>query len=605
MKNSDQNTTKQKAVIYSRVSTRTQDTERQNEELLKYADQNSIDVIKVFSETISGKVEAESRAEFSKMLKFIKANEINLILCHELTRLGRSAADINQTVKQLRSQGVGVYFFKEKMDTSVNNPMSNLILNILAGFAEFEKSMIVERTMSGKLKAVRDGIAPSKLILGYKKGESKKWIVDEKEARLVNLIFDEYIKRSTLQTTCQYLNFEGYKTKTGEMWTPTRLKRTLKNQKYIGEFEMNGIDIPTPQIVEREIFERANRLIDRHKGEKATKKHPNPLGNGVGYCGACGAPLHMQYSQSEPTYYCSHTFRLKASDSSTVQHISATANSIYNVLIDVIYRMNNEGFASIDGGEINELNMKINSWLDKKKDQQQRIETANEMDERALNLHLKGKMPEAVYLTKQDEAMKEKELAIKEIRFIEKKLIELYDRKEMISNPAAVTEHISSNLDALEDYCKSLRVTITELDNNSHWAQRFYKNCWLTEYNKRRHGVKAETVPFYELNGNKDVEKRGVIEDKTPSARAFMVEILAANWGAKVIYSTHRNFYAFIKQTEPDQALNDALREDSMYSKFVDEMEAEKEQLSSKYISTSGGVEYLPIRYAKYFKQMR
>lgn len=74
----------------------------------------------------------------------------------ELDRFGRSVRDLTENILQLDRAGVRFISVTQGIDTDRRNPMSSLLLNIMAAFAEFERGLIVERTSSGRARYARD-----------------------------------------------------------------------------------------------------------------------------------------------------------------------------------------------------------------------------------------------------------------------------------------------------------------------------------------------------------------------------------------------------------------------------------------------------------------
>ena len=79
-----------RVIIFSRVSTSIQDNQRQIDELTEYSQKMNFDVIKVFEEKISGGKKNEERPILLEMIQFVKDNQIDKVLCWELSRLGRN-----------------------------------------------------------------------------------------------------------------------------------------------------------------------------------------------------------------------------------------------------------------------------------------------------------------------------------------------------------------------------------------------------------------------------------------------------------------------------------------------------------------------------------
>ena len=95
-----------RAVIYARVSTSEQSTDRQERDLRAFAERAGYDVTQVFVETASGA--KNDRKERAKVLKLAQSREIDAILVTELSRWGRSTSDLLETLNRLASFNVSV-----------------------------------------------------------------------------------------------------------------------------------------------------------------------------------------------------------------------------------------------------------------------------------------------------------------------------------------------------------------------------------------------------------------------------------------------------------------------------------------------------------------
>ena len=85
--------TMKRVVIYARVSTTGQDYQRQLSELRGYASRMGYEIVKEFSETISGAKKVVEREALADMLKFVEENEVDKVLIYECSRLSRRAVD--------------------------------------------------------------------------------------------------------------------------------------------------------------------------------------------------------------------------------------------------------------------------------------------------------------------------------------------------------------------------------------------------------------------------------------------------------------------------------------------------------------------------------
>lgn len=156
----------QRAVIYSRVSTADQSCERQEQELLKFAQRGGYVVLSTFRETESGA--KNNRCERNKVMAMAQAREINAILVSELSRWGRSTVDLLDTLGRLDSWNVSLIAMNG-MTFDLSSSHGRMMATFLSGIAEFERDLISERVKSGLTAAKARGKK-----LGRQKGQRPK-----------------------------------------------------------------------------------------------------------------------------------------------------------------------------------------------------------------------------------------------------------------------------------------------------------------------------------------------------------------------------------------------------------------------------------------------
>ena len=144
---------KTKVVIYARVSTSAQDYTRQITELRKYAKKQNYEIVKEFSEKISGGKKVEERMAIKEMLDFVKFNKVDKVLIYECSRLSRRQLDFLSIIEQLTEQGVSLFILQNGLETLLPdgkpNPIANLCFGIIAEFNTLEKNLIRARMSSG------------------------------------------------------------------------------------------------------------------------------------------------------------------------------------------------------------------------------------------------------------------------------------------------------------------------------------------------------------------------------------------------------------------------------------------------------------------------
>jgi DNA invertase Pin-like site-specific DNA recombinase len=127
---------------YARVSTLEQQTRVQLDAL------KAASVDQIFEEKRSGK--SLRRPELQKLLALLRPGDEIIVL--KFDRIARSLIDLLSLVERIDSAGAQLRSLTEHLDTS--SPAGRFIFQILGAFAEFERCIIVERTIAG-LEAAR------------------------------------------------------------------------------------------------------------------------------------------------------------------------------------------------------------------------------------------------------------------------------------------------------------------------------------------------------------------------------------------------------------------------------------------------------------------
>lgn len=134
---------------YARVSTQDQDTDMQHRAL------RGVGVTKIFSESTSS---VGRRPQLQCAIKY--TNPGDTIVVYKLDRLARSLKDLLNILDQLETKGVRFKSLTEPVDTST--PAGRMMMQLLGAFAEFERSLIRERSMAGQLAARARGRHPGR-----------------------------------------------------------------------------------------------------------------------------------------------------------------------------------------------------------------------------------------------------------------------------------------------------------------------------------------------------------------------------------------------------------------------------------------------------------
>lgn len=179
---------KTKAIIYARVSTAGQDYDRQLAELKQYADRMGYDVVKTFSEKISGAKKVEERQAMTELLNYVEVNKVDKVLIYECSRLSRRAVDFLSIIEIFNEKKISLYIHQNGLETLLPNgeinPIATLVLGILAQFNSMERSLIRSRMESGYNNYRNHGGAVDRKY-GYRKTNEQMILEYAEEIKLL------------------------------------------------------------------------------------------------------------------------------------------------------------------------------------------------------------------------------------------------------------------------------------------------------------------------------------------------------------------------------------------------------------------------------------
>lgn len=154
---------KNKYAIYVRVSTNTQTNDNQTIRLIEYAKQRGIEYV-LFEETESTR---KTRPVKQELLTLLRAKKFKGVIVWKLDRWARSSTELVIEIKELFDKGIEFISISDNLDFTTSS--GRLQFQILAAFAEFERSLISERTKEGLKRTKSQGT-----VLGRPSGSKDK-----------------------------------------------------------------------------------------------------------------------------------------------------------------------------------------------------------------------------------------------------------------------------------------------------------------------------------------------------------------------------------------------------------------------------------------------
>lgn len=351
--------------IYIRVSSERQvegfSLDGQKRYLSEWAAFEGMEVAGIYVEEGKSGKSIDGRDEFQRMLSDIASGmiQVNFVVVFKLSRFGRNAKDILNSLSYIQSYGVNLICKEDGLDSSTN--MGRMMITILGAVAEMERENILAQTYLGREEKARQGgwnggFAPYGYILNKENGAGNGFLeIDEKTAPTVKMIFEKFVNENMgYSTIAGYLNKQGVpklpnKNSHGREftdWDTMQVKRILKNPLYAGKiafgrtrtqkvagteneyrrvlsdsYILSERETHTP-IVSQELFDMAQKKI----GEPKVKGNPHigrtnkHLLSGLLRCPMCGSSMYAEVRKwinkdgSEHTvvnYQCGHYAKAK------------------------------------------------------------------------------------------------------------------------------------------------------------------------------------------------------------------------------------------------------------------------------------------------------
>ena len=198
----------------------------------------------VYSDNAVSGTGTARRDGFNRMIADCDAGKIDIILTKSISRFARNTVDLLEVVRHLKDIGVEVWFEKENIHSLDGD--GELMLSILASFAQEESRSISDNVKWGTRKRFEEGIPNGRFrIYGYR-WEGEELVVVPEEAAVVRRIYQNFLDgKSRLETEREFAA-EGILTRGGHRWTDSNIKLVLCNITYTGDLLLQKEYISDP-----------------------------------------------------------------------------------------------------------------------------------------------------------------------------------------------------------------------------------------------------------------------------------------------------------------------------------------------------------------------
>ncbi|MGF7060118.1 recombinase family protein [Brassicibacter mesophilus] len=239
-----------KIAIYSRKSVYTgkgESIENQIEMCKNYisaniTDSHVADIVIYEDEGYSGK--NTERPHFQKMLRDIRKERFNYVICYKLDRISRSVSDFSALIEELNDHNIDFVCIKDQFDTTT--PMGKAMMYIASVFAQLERETIAERVRDNMLMLSKTGrwlggTTPTGftsekvqglMTLDGKIKHSCKLKSNPDEIEIVKTMYDKYLEFNSVSAVSKYLIKNNVKSRNGKFYSLLGIKEILQNPVY-------------------------------------------------------------------------------------------------------------------------------------------------------------------------------------------------------------------------------------------------------------------------------------------------------------------------------------------------------------------------------------
>lgn len=262
---------KRHAVGYIRVSTKGQDAddrygaEVQHDAILKFCELNNFVIDRWYYDTISGTI--ESRPEWNKILydNEVLNPPIEAVIAYKSDRIARDIKLYFYFLFLLEKRGIKLISTKEKFDDDQFG-LASVYRALMLFVAEQERRNIALRTGSGRtVKANAGGYSGGQPPYGYSATRgSGRLVVNEEEAKVVQLIFKLLDSGWTMNDVADELNDRGYRTRNGKHFRFYQIRSIKDNRKTYEGYYRYGKDGHWVRGAHQPIIEEIRPLVDTH-----------------------------------------------------------------------------------------------------------------------------------------------------------------------------------------------------------------------------------------------------------------------------------------------------------------------------------------------------
>lgn len=231
------------------------------------------------------------RPKYQELTNLVTSRKIDFVIAKEISRISRSTIDFCNFMNLCHKNNVAVHI--RGIDADPTTPMGSMLFKLMAVLAEFERSLIIQRTRDGTRSSMLNNskINGGNVLLGFrrKKDRAGFWEVDPEKIQQVEFLMKRFVETGSKQETIAEAKRLGIKNAKGKPLTIGNLNTILKSPKYVGKMlvkhpgeskheRTSWVSLPHGEVVPIALFEQVQAQL---KKQASGKKNQNRLGTRV------------------------------------------------------------------------------------------------------------------------------------------------------------------------------------------------------------------------------------------------------------------------------------------------------------------------------------
>ncbi len=254
-----------------------------------FAESKGIQIIEIYADRHVSGTSLDGRHEFKRMMHDAESGAFDYVITWKIDRFGRNREDIALGKMRLRKAGVNLLYAKESVP---EGPEGIILESVLEGLAEYYSADLRQKITRGIRETAKKGLHNgSPLPIGYKTDSERRIVIDEEKAAVVREAFRMHINGATMPELIKLFADYGIVGQRGGKIGQGVIYRMLRNERYLGRFEVQGIEIPVEPIIDEATFLEAANHFKTSRNNAAGRAKVKYLLSLKCYCAYCGEML--------------------------------------------------------------------------------------------------------------------------------------------------------------------------------------------------------------------------------------------------------------------------------------------------------------------------